>query len=95
MDTQTISQCLEVIKWKRYRDGSYSGEDPFLAIQDKLRQQEPLSKAEVLLLLQANEEGIQEIQKRQHLPDTLAKAQTLSDMLRSAAWGKQAGTSDG
>jgi len=90
MDADTIGACLETIKWKRFRDGSYSGSDPYAAIKSKLYkmredEQVSLTRAEVLLLLQANKEGIQYIQKRTHLPDTIASAEALGVTLQEMA----------
>ena len=88
-----IAACLEQVKWKRYRDGSYSSSDPYLAVQDTLRSMRSgddiaLGKAELLLLLQATTESIRYIQKHTHLPETLSTAQALRDELHQMAhWG--------
>jgi len=86
-----IGACLEQIKWKRYRDGSYSNTDPYVAVKEilyRIRDGEEitLSKAEILLLYQATRESVGYISRREHLPETLEAAITLRNELHLMAF---------
>jgi hypothetical protein len=87
MDKEQIELCIEQIKYKRFRNGIYSGLDPYVAVKEKLykMRQDPdiaLNETELLLLLQATKESIQYIRQREHLPETLEKVQGLEKYLR-------------
>ena len=92
MDRETIVACLEQIKWKRYRDGTYSNSDPYVAVKGKLYHMrdggdETLTKAELLLLFQATRESVDYIASRDHLPETLTEAMELKNRLHAMAHG--------
>jgi len=87
MDKQSIANCLDQIRWKRFRDGAYSSRDPYLAVQGTLRKMRTdstveLGKVELLMLLQATQESINHIQRREHLPETLTEVRALRDVLQ-------------
>lgn len=89
-DQEYIRGCLDAIKWQRYRDGSYSSQDPLVAIKDKLYRMrdgsgEQLTRAELLLLRKVTLESIEYIKNRYHMPETMESAVRLRDYLQQRA----------
>ncbi|HUT15192.1 MAG TPA: hypothetical protein VM537_29110 [Anaerolineae bacterium] len=91
MDRETIRACLEQIEWQRYRDGTYSNMDPYVAVKEtlyRMRQDATvtLNRAEILLLYQATKESVDYIPTRPHMPETLANAVRLKNQLHEMAF---------
>lgn len=72
---ENVSVALKQIEWARYREGTYSGKDPLLIIQSKLRnirkgEKETLNSTDIQTLIKITDASIKHIGKYEYGSNT-------------------------